>query len=214
MEAPDERGSDGPILPEIVIQATYTVSLDRRELPPLTPHLEFSMPKQALIAIDLQNDYFSDGKFPLWNTDATLTNIEAAISKARTRNIPVIIVQHVADATKGIAPFFNEGTPGVDVHPRILAAAPDGIVVTKAFADSFHRTTLEETLAGLGVEELLICGMMTQNCVTHTAISKAAEKYSVKILSDCCTTVSQMIHLIALNAVSTRTALVESEAVL
>jgi nicotinamidase-related amidase len=46
--------------------------------------------------------------------------------------------------------------------------------------------------------------MMTQNCVTHTAISKLAEKYSVKILSDCCTTVSQMIHLIALNGVSTR----------
>lgn len=56
--------------------------------------------------------------------------------------------------------------------------------------------------------------MMTQNCVTHTAISKAAEKYSVKILSDCCTSVSQMIHLIALKGVSTRVDLVESIAVL
>jgi nicotinamidase-related amidase len=175
--------------------------------------MEFNMTKQALIVIDLQNDYFPDGKFPLWNTDVTLANIEIAIGKARAGNIPVIIVQHIADATKGIAPFFNEGTSGVDVHPRILAAASDGIVVTKAFADSFHRTTLEQTLAGLGVEELLICGMMTQNCVTHTAISKAADKYSVKILSDCCTSVTQMIHLIALNAVSTRTALVEAAAV-
>jgi len=50
---------------------------------------------------------------------------------------------------------------------------------------------------------------MTQNCVTHTAISKAAEKYSVKILSDCCTTVDQMIHLIALKGVSTRIPLVD-----
>jgi glucan phosphorylase len=49
--------------------------------------------------------------------------------------------------------------------------------------------------------------------VTHTAISKAADKYAVKILTDCCTTVSQMIHAIALNAVSTRVALVESPAV-
>ena len=172
------------------------------------------MPKQALVVIDLQNDYFPDGKFPLWNTDATLANSEAAIAKARARNLPVILIQHVADGTKGIAPFFNGGTTGVDIHPRILAAAPDGIIVTKAFADSFHNTTLEDTLARLGVGELLICGMMTQNCVTHTAISKAAEKYSVNILADCCTSVSQMIHLIALNALSTRVVLAESGAAL
>jgi nicotinamidase-related amidase len=172
------------------------------------------MSKPALIVIDLQNDYFPEGKFPLWNTESTLVNIETAIAKAQAKQIPVIHVQHVADASKGIAPFFNEGTTGVEIHPRILAAAPDGIVVTKAFADSFHRTTLEATLSKLGIDELLICGMMTQNCVTHTAISKAAEKYTVKILSDCCTTVSQMIHLIALNAVSTRVTLVESSAVL
>jgi len=168
------------------------------------------MPKQALIVIDLQNDYFPGGKFPLWNTDITLANTEAAIANARARNIPVILVQHVADGKKGIAPFFNEGTTGVAIHPRVLAAAPDGIIVTKSFADGFHDTAMEETLTRLGVEELMICGMMTQNCVTHTAISKAAEKYSVKILTDCCTTVSQMFHLIALNALSTRVTLVES----
>ena len=170
------------------------------------------MSKQTLIVIDLQNDYFPEGKFPLWNTEVTLANTETAIAKARAKNIPVIIVQHVADATKGIAPFFNAGTTGVDIHPRILSAAPDGIIVTKASADSFHNTRLEEILSKLGVEELLVCGMMTQNCVTHTAISKAAEKYSVKNLTDCCTTVSQMIHLIALNAVSTRVAMIDSSA--
>jgi nicotinamidase-related amidase len=172
------------------------------------------MPKQALIVIDLQNDYFPEGKFPLWNTDITLENTLTAIAKALSKNIPVILIQHIADAGKGIAPFFNAGTSGIDIHPDILAAAPDAIVVTKSFADSFHKTTLEENLSKLGTEELLICGMMTQNCVTHTAISKSAEKYSVKILSDCCTTITQMIHLIALNAVSTRLAVVESSAAL
>lgn len=172
------------------------------------------MPKQALIVIDLQNDYFPEGKFPLWNTDVILANTEVAITKALTKNIPVILVQHIADASKGIAPFFNAGTTGVDIHPRIQTAAPDGIIITKAFADSFHHTDLEDTLSKLGVEELLVCGMMTQNCVTHTALSKAAEKYSVKILTDCCTTVNQMIHLIALNAVSTRIELTESSVVL
>jgi nicotinamidase-related amidase len=58
------------------------------------------------------------------------------------------------------------------------------------------------------VDELLVCGMMTQNCVTHTAISKSAETYKVSILPDCCTTVNEMLHNIALHAVSTRVTLV------
>lgn len=164
--------------------------------------------KRALLVIDLQNDYFPGGKFPLWNTETTLNNIEIAIKRARQAGDAVVLIQHVADAKMGIAPFFNVGTEGVAIHPRILALAPDAPVIVKAFADSFHDTTLEARLSELGVETLLICGMMTQNCVTHTAISKSAEKYQVSILEDCCSTVDQMIHKIALRAVSTRTALV------
>jgi nicotinamidase-related amidase len=163
--------------------------------------------KSALVVIDLQNDYFPGGLFPLWSAEETLRNVVAAIGKARALGIPVIHIQHVANAAKGIAPFFNAGTPGVDIHPEVLAAAPDAPVVVKEYADSFHGTTLEQVLSGLGVEELLICGMMTQNCVTHTALSKGAEKYKVTVLTDCCTTVSQILHLIALNALSTRVAL-------
>ena len=163
---------------------------------------------KALLAIDLQNDYFPGGKFPLWNTDVVLQNIERAIAKASTQGIPVIHVQHVAK--QGMAPFFNEGTPGAEIHPRILTAAPKAPVIVKEFADSFEKTNLEETLAKLGVTDLLVCGMMTQNCVTHTAISKAAEKYNVTILPDCCTTVSEILHMIALHALSTRVKLVAS----
>ena len=173
-----------------------------------------STPQRALIVIDLQNDYFPDGKFPLWNTEAVLAQVESAIARARAQGVPVILVQHIADASNGTAPFFNAGTSGVDLHARILAAAPDAVVVTKAQADSFLNTALEKTLAELGANELLICGMMTQNCVTHTAISKAAEKYRVAVLGDCCSSVSQIIHLIALKALAARVPVVESASVL
>ena len=163
--------------------------------------------EKALLVIDLQNDYFPGGAFPLWNTDATLEGVERAIARAREKGVPVVLVQHVADGSQGLAPFFNDGTPGADVHPRVLAAAAGAPVVVKAFADSFVKTNLEETLAKLGATELLVCGMMTQNCVTHTAISRSAEKYGVTILVDACTTVSEMLHLIALHAVSTRVSL-------
>ncbi|MFT5722050.1 MAG: nicotinamidase-related amidase [Motiliproteus sp.] len=160
--------------------------------------------KRALLVIDPQNDYLPGGKFPLWNTEISLNNIEVAINRAQRAGDPVVLIQHVADATLGIAPFFNEGTEGAAIYPRILALAPDAPVIVKAFADSFHHTNLEATLAELKVGTLLICGMMTQNCVIHTAISKAAERYQVSILEDCCTTVDPMIHKIALRAVSTR----------
>lgn len=161
--------------------------------------------KKALLVIDLQNDYFPNGKFPLWNTENTLSNVEKAIENANANNIPVILIQHIADSN---APFFNEGTEGVEIHPRILKAAPNAKKIIKTFADSFYKTNLEEVLSQLGVEEILVCGMMTQNCVIYTAISKVAEKYSVKVLSDCCTTVSEPIHSIALRGVSTRVELV------
>lgn len=169
------------------------------------------MYRPALLLIDLQNDYFPGGAFALANTEATLDAVEKAIHGAKARGLPVIHVQHVADPTQGIAPFFNADTEGVKIHPRILAAAPDAPVVIKHFADSFERTNLRSTLQALGATELVLCGMMTQNCVTHTALSRQAEAYErVTVLTDACTTVSEMLHAIAVHALSTRVRLVDT----
>jgi nicotinamidase-related amidase len=166
--------------------------------------------RQALIVIDVQNDYFPNGNFPQWNADETLTHIELAIANATKNKVAIIHVQHIANPSNGVSPFFNEGSEGVKIHPRILAAAPDAPIVIKRHADGFYNTNLDQILQAQGIQELFICGMMTQNCVTHTAISKAADKYQVSILADCCTTVDKMIHNIALNGVSTRVALKQS----
>ncbi len=118
------------------------------------------MSKPALLLIDLQNDYFPGGAFPLVNTEAALAAVEQAIRHAQSKGLPVVHVQHVADPAQGIAPF---------------------------------------------------CGMMTQNCVTHTALSRQADAYErVTVLTDACTTVSEMLHAIALHALSTRVQLVDS----
>ena len=167
--------------------------------------------KKALLIIDLQNDYFPKGKYPLHNTAQILSNIGIAIDKATQQNIPIILIQHIADAAKGIAPFFNAGSLGVQIHPAILNAAASADIVEKRYADSFEQTNLEQVLQRHKITELLITGMMTQNCVTHTAISKAAEKYDVLIMEDCCTTVDEMLHKIALNAVATRVKLQTAE---
>lgn len=169
---------------------------------------------RALIVIDIQNDYFPEGHYPLWNTDATLSNIEQVVAKAQSSGWTVILIKHIANSKAGTAPFFNPNTAGTELHTRITAVAPEAPVVIKQFADSFHETNLEEVLHSHAIDELFICGMMTQNCVTHTAISKAAEKYLVRIISDCCTTVDQMIHNIALAGIANRVPLILTQAVL
>lgn len=168
--------------------------------------------KSALLVIDPQNDYFPGYKFPLWNTTEVLNNTLKLIQKAENKNIPIILIQHVADESLGLAPFFNDGTEGVQIKQEILDAAPNAYIVKKTFADGFVKTNLEDTLQKIGADSLFVCGMMTQNCVTHTSISKSAEKYNIKIVPDCCTSIDQMIHLIALAAVSTRIEFISSTA--
>jgi len=170
-----------------------------------------STPKKALLLIDLKNDYFPGGAFPLWNTDQTLSNILGTNARAKAQRHLVVHIQHIADPAMGLSPFFNKGTLGADIQKDVLDAAPDAPVVVKSFADSFVETSLDVTLSANGITDLLICGMMTQNFVTHTAISKSAEKNRTTILPDCCSTVSEMLHLIALHAVSTRMSLVPAK---
>lgn len=163
------------------------------------------MSKPVLVVIDVQNDYFEGEAFPLWNAEPTLAATEKAIAKARAKGAPVVFVQHIA---QGAAPFFNPGSEGVKLHARISAAVGGSPVVVKQHADAFEATTLYQTLQDLGADELLLCGMMTQNCVTHTAVSRRADGYAkVTVLADACTTVSQMLHLIAVDGLSTRVAL-------
>ncbi|MGF1704440.1 cysteine hydrolase family protein [Enterovibrio baiacu] len=172
------------------------------------------MKNTALLLIDLQNDYFDGGAFPLWQAEETKSRIVEFVGKAAEAGVQLIHVQHIADSAMGLSPFFNEGTEGADIHADVLAMAPDAPVVVKAFADSFENTTLESVLSEKGIENVWVAGMMTQNCVTHTAISRAAEKYKVTIVPDLSTTVSEILHLIGLHAVSTRVALIPSESLL
>jgi nicotinamidase-related amidase len=161
----------------------------------------------ALVVIDVQKDYFEQGMFPLANAQRVLENIANAIEQAKRKKIPIVLIQHIADPAGGPAPFFNANTSGADIHPRILEVAGDAPVVIKHFADSFERTQLQSVLESHHVDTLLVCGMMTQNCVTHTAISKAADAYRVTVLEDCCTTVSEILHAIAIHGLSTRVAI-------
>ncbi|MEG1188241.1 MAG: isochorismatase family protein [Bacteroidales bacterium] len=95
--------------------------------------------KQVLLIIDLQNDYFPGYKFPLWNTTDVLHRILLLIDHAKQKNIPVVLIQHVADVSLGFAPFFVPDTEGVEIKKEVLDKFTNPIIVQKAYADGFVK---------------------------------------------------------------------------
>ena len=163
-------------------------------------HLVTMKPNTALILIDLQNDYFNGYAYPQSQAEDVLEKSLVAIDRARGAGHAIVLVQHVARSNGTPGPFFNEASEGVKLHPRLLAALPDAPVIQKTSADAFRDTELEATLSAMKIGHLAIAGMMTQNCVTHTAISRAADPYAVTVLADLCSAPTQMVHAVALNA--------------
>lgn len=162
------------------------------------------MPR-TLLVIDIQNDYFPGGVLPLWQAEETEARLLTAIANARQSGDQVILIRHLSTAETGL---FAADSPGSAIRPAILAAAGDAPVILKHFADSFQNTDLSDYLkAG---EELLVCGMMTQNCVVFTALSRSADPYQVKILKDLCTAPSEIVHRIALNALGSKCVCVDA----
>lgn len=154
---------------------------------------------RSLIVIDIQNDYFPGGQLPLWQAEETEQRIIHAIHLARIHGDKVVLVQHVSAKSSGLFAKDGEGTA---IRSDIRAVTEDAPVVIKRVADAFQGTDLMDHLSG--TNELLVCGMMTQNCVVFTALSRSAERFQVRVLGDLCTAPTETVHAIALNALGSK----------
>lgn len=154
---------------------------------------------RTLLVIDIQNDYFPGGALPLWQAEDTEARIIAAIGRARAAGDRIILVQHVSSAPTG--PFVA-GSAGGAIRPAIRQAAGAAPVVIKSVADAFQDTDLLTQLDG--TRTLLVAGMMTQNCVVFTALSRAADAFEVEVIADLCTAPTELVHRIALSALGSK----------
>ncbi|PVB61692.1 isochorismatase family protein [Labrenzia sp. 011] len=160
---------------------------------------------RALLVIDIQNDYFAGGVLPLHQAEDVEARVVAAIGEARQAGERVILVRHVSTAPAGL---FAAGGSGNAIRPAVLAAAGEVPIVVKQVADAFQDTDLSAHLEG--VTELLVCGMMTQNCVVFTAMSRAADPFDVTVIGDLCAAPTEMVHKIALNALGSKLRIADS----
>lgn len=143
------------------------------------------MTNQALIVIDLQNDYFPNGKLPLAGIEAAAANAAKAIASARVSHLPIIHVQH--HAIKPGATFFEPGTPGVEIYASVTPNEGEA-VVTKNHTNSFRGTSLRDILASKDISDIVIVGAMSHMCIDPATRAAADFGYSVTVLHDACAT--------------------------
>lgn len=155
--------------------------------------------KRALLVIDIQNDYFAGGILPLHAVDETCANIVKAIERARQAGDRIVLVQHISKEATGL---FAEGSSGAAIRPAIVTAAQGAPVVIKHVADAFQETDLTHHLEG--IDTLMICGMMTQNCVVFTALSNDADPFNVVVVEDLCAAPTETVHKIALSGLRSK----------
>jgi len=143
------------------------------------------MAKQALIVIDIQNDYFPNGKWPLVGVEAAADNAARLIQAFRDSGQQVVHIRH--EFTSDSAPFFTPGSSGAQLHPKVSNRA-DEPVVLKHFVNSFRETELEAILDQHDIEQLVVVGSMSHMCVEGTARAAADLGYAVTVIHDACAT--------------------------
>src|SRR5262245_31373877 len=116
-------------------------------------HATTDMSKRALILIDVQNDYFPGGKWPLVGIEAAADNSARLLAAARAVGDLVIHVRHEFLAAD--APFFLPGSDGAKIHPKVQGAQGEPVVL-KHHVNSFRETDLKGVLDEHGVEEVVI----------------------------------------------------------
>ncbi|MFY0728723.1 cysteine hydrolase family protein [Pseudomonas sp. NFX15] len=143
------------------------------------------MAKQALIVVDIQNDYFPQGKWPLVGADTAADNAVSLIKAFRDAGDPVVHIRH--EFTSENAPFFAPNSEGAKLHPKVLNRA-DEPVVLKHFVNSFRETDLKSILDEQGIKELVVVGSMSHMCVDGIARAAADFGYTVTVIHDACAT--------------------------
>ncbi|MEW9835721.1 cysteine hydrolase family protein [Mesorhizobium marinum] len=164
----------------------------------------------ALVVIDMQRDFIESGGFgdALGNDVSRLTKIvptvAALIALFRAHKLPIVHTReaHRPDLSDCPPAKRLRGKPGLRIGDlgamgRILVAGEPGnqilpelapvegeIVIDKPGKGMFWGTGLQDTLAGLGITQLVFAGVTTEVCV-QTSMREANDRgYECMLVED------------------------------
>jgi len=142
----------------------------------------------ALIVIDMQNDFVSDGgTLRVPDAEASVPRIRRLIERAREHGVRVAFTQDThedGDPEWEIWPeHARRGSWGWEIVPALAPATGD-TVICKVRYDAFYATHLDHLLRLWGIDTVVICGTVANICVHYTAASAALRWYRVVIPRD------------------------------
>ena len=142
--------------------------------------------KEALLVIDVQNEYFT-GQLPITYPPGSFEKILVAMDHAHATHMPVLVIQHSNPVPEATA--FRKGTHGWELHDEIKQRHTD-IIIEKNLPGSFTGTNLDGWLKEHNISVITIAGYMTQMCCDTTARQAFHRGYTVNFLSDATGTLS------------------------
>jgi len=151
----------------------------------------------ALIIVDMQNDFMPGGALPVPEADKIVDTVNAYIDHFVTRGALVVATRdwhppnHISFAERGgpWPPHCVQNTWGAQFHPN-LRLPESAIIVSKAFLpdkeaySGFDGTDLEFILRSRGIRRVFIAGVATDYCVRATALDAVRLGFETFLLVD------------------------------
>jgi len=144
---------------------------------------------RAVLVIDMLRGFLEAG-YPLYAGASARRVIPHVRERLETEIKQGAAVFFVGDCHATDDPEFAmfpshciTGTPEAEIIPEL--AGIRGEVIPKQHFSAFFETTLEEELKRLAVDELVVCGVLTDICILHTVADARQRGYQVEVPVDC-----------------------------
>jgi nicotinamidase/pyrazinamidase len=159
--------------------------------------------KDALIVVDVQNDFCSGGALPVGDGDRVVPALNRYIDKFTKAGLPIFATRdwhpekttHFKTGGGPWPPHCLQGSRGAEFHPDLKL--PHEVVIVSAgmgadedgYSGFLGRDDSGAKLADLlrqrGVDRIFVGGLATDYCVKHTVLDGLKEGFKVVLLVDC-----------------------------
>ncbi len=169
----------------------------------------------ALLVIDIQNTYLeakeNNAEDARWQpffermNKTVIPNTARLIEDARRRGVEVIFARIACLKEDGRDRSLSQKKPGFNylLLPENrtdsqlvdeLSPLGDEIVILKTTDSALTGTNLRLILHNMGIRNVVVAGIFTDQCISSSVRSLADESFNVIVVEDCCAAASDELH--------------------